>query len=246
MYDHFLLITPFHKIGHRIAWHKLLNEQDDFDYVEKVLNQVEKKVGDLNVSSHIITTESMDVESIKEKDLFFKDIVFIEDEKHFIDSYKSEIILTASDVATFIISHYDDITHLKLQKLLYLCYEDFLLKTGAPLFEDKIYAFPYGPVIKSVYDKYSNKGREKIDFKEDNTVYFSKIDVKVTPSFSKIIFSEAGTGAMKSILETLKNYINYSAYELVDITHKKGSPWSRVYKKGFNREITPQIIEQSF
>lgn len=245
MYDHFLIIVPFHKVGHRIAWHKLLLEEADYDYVNQVLSEIEEVVGELNLSSHIVSTNSKDVYSIKEKDAFFEDIAFFENEEEFIDSYKSEMSLNASDVATFILSIGNDITHLKLQKLLYLCYEDFLIKHKKPLFKDEILAFPYGPVIKNVYDTYSNHGKSKINFQEDDSVYFSKLDFKATPSFSKILFSEMGIDAMKSIITTLKKYINKSAFELVDITHEKGTPWSKVYKdKVYPREITVDIIKE--
>lgn len=246
MYDHFLLITTSHKSEHRMAWHKILVEREDYDYVEYVLKKVEKKVGDLNFSSHIITTSNEDVTSIQKKDQFFKDVVFFEEEDYFIDIYKKELTLNANDVATFIISQSDDITHLKLQKLLYLCYEDFLKNTGVPLFEDKIYAFPYGPVVKNVFNKYSHKGKDKIEFKEDNSVTFPKMSTKVTPSFSRILFSETGIGALNSIQKTLEKYVEKSAFDLVDITHRPGSAWDRVYEKDvYSKEITPEIIEQS-
>ncbi|PTJ64917.1 MULTISPECIES: Panacea domain-containing protein [Staphylococcus] len=245
MYDHFLIIVPFHKAGHRIAWHKLLLEGKDYDYVDNVLSELESKVGELNLSSHIVSTETKDVQSIKEKDKFFSDIAFIENEEEFLFYYKSEVTLNASDVATFILSYGNDITHLKLQKLLYLCYEDFFIKYKKTLFDDKILAFPYGPVIKNVYDEYSEHGKNTIKFKEDDSVFFSKLDFKGTPSFSKILFSENGIIAMESILSTLKKHISKTAFDLVNITHKKGTPWSKVFQeKTFPKEITVNVIEE--
>ncbi|MEB7755342.1 DUF4065 domain-containing protein [Staphylococcus xylosus] len=245
MYDHFLIIVPFHKLGHRIAWHKLLISEEDYAYVNDVLNEIEKVVGELNLSSHIISTNSIDVKSIKEKDAFFEDVAFFEKEKEFIDLYRSEVSLNASDVATFILSISNDITHLKLQKLLYLCYEEFFVQYKKELFKDEILAFPYGPVIKSVYDIYCDYGKNKIEFKEDDSVYFSKLGVKTTPSFSKILFSEMGIDAMNSIVSTLKKYINKSAFELVDITHEENSPWSKVYEeKVYPKKITKDVIKE--
>ena len=48
---------------------------------------------------------------------------------------------------------YEGLTHLKIQKLLYYADGINLAITGKPLFEDKIYAWPHGPVIKNVYEK---------------------------------------------------------------------------------------------
>lgn len=245
MYDHFLLIVPFHKSGHRIAWHKLLIEEEDYNYVDNVLSEIEKNVGELNMSSHIVSTESKDVQSISEKDMFFSDIAIFEKEEEFLFHYKSEVSLDATDVATFILSFGKNITHLKLQKLLYLCYEDFYIKYKKTLFKDRILAFPYGPVIKNVYDEYSEHGKNTIEFKEDDSVFFSKLDFKGTPSFSKILFSENGIIAMESILSTLKKQNDKTAFDLVEITHKKGTPWSRVYtKKTYPKEITVNIMEE--
>lgn len=55
-------------------------------------------------------------------------------------------------------------THLELEKLGYMCYADYLCRTGKKLFKDTVYAFKYGPVVESVYEKY--KGTKEI---EDNT-----------------------------------------------------------------------------
>ena len=47
------------------------------------------------------------------------------------------------DVANFFLNK-DSLTPKKLQKLVYLCFADYLCDTGKELFTDKIYAFKYG------------------------------------------------------------------------------------------------------
>lgn len=42
-----------------------------------------------------------------------------------------------------------------------MCYADYLCATHKRLFEDKIYAFKYGPVVESVYEAY--KGMKDIE-----------------------------------------------------------------------------------
>ena len=55
------------------------------------------------------------------------------------------------------------ITHLKLQKILYYAQADYLVENkGIPLFEEPIEAWQYGPVVRSVYDKYKQFGRNPI------------------------------------------------------------------------------------
>ncbi|PKE22794.1 MULTISPECIES: Panacea domain-containing protein [Staphylococcaceae] len=246
MYKHFLIITPYHKSGHRIAWHKILSSKDDFSKANSVLERLMKKTGDLNVATHIITTDSKHPDSIVKKDKFFEDVAFYTDEESFIEQYKEELELTANDIAKFILSRYNTITHLKLQKLIYLCYEDFMRKTGVPLFKDEIYAFPLGPVIMNVYNKYTGGQKEYIELEEDDSVFLGSIMTNTRPSFSKILFSEVGIAALESITETLAENIRVPAYDLVEKTHQKGSPWRKIYKKGVPAKIIPvEVIRES-
>lgn len=50
------------------------------------------------------------------------------------------------------------ITHLQLQKVLYYIQGYHLQRFGVPLFDDKIEAWQYGPVVSSVYRKYFVQG----------------------------------------------------------------------------------------
>ena len=62
------------------------------------------------------------------------------------------------DVADFFVqlanqSEDDQITNLKLNKLLYYAQGAFLARTGHPLFHNTMEAWPLGPVIPDVYHK---------------------------------------------------------------------------------------------
>lgn len=64
-----------------------------------------------------------------------------------------------TDIATWFVNRVDrdsgdDITHLKLQKLLYYAQSWYLANYGKPLFEEEILAWTHGPVILSVWHKY--------------------------------------------------------------------------------------------
>ncbi len=84
------------------------------------------------------------------KGFFFKDVIITSDEETFIELVSQDQELTAYDVAKFILSIIPS-THLKLQKLLYFAYAEFLLRTGERLFKEPILAFKYGPVVESVF-----------------------------------------------------------------------------------------------
>ncbi|MGZ7257928.1 Panacea domain-containing protein, partial [Streptococcus pyogenes] len=51
----------------------------------------------------------------------------------------------------------------KLQKMIYLVYADYLLKTKKALFDEQIIAMQYGPLIPEVYDAYKVHGRDEIE-----------------------------------------------------------------------------------
>lgn len=64
-------------------------------------------------------------------------------------------VTNALDVAKFLVAQFqgaeDPITNLKLQKLLYYSQGWYLALNGNPLFEERIEAWPHGPVVRPVY-----------------------------------------------------------------------------------------------
>jgi len=65
----------------------------------------------------------------------------------------NNIIIRERDTST-------TLSHLKLQKLLYMLYACFLAKFNASLFSARFVAWPYGPVLTDIYDilkKYGSK-----------------------------------------------------------------------------------------
>ena len=107
------------------------------------------------------------------------------------------------------------------------------------LFEDKIYAFKYGPVIKSVYEEY--KGMKDI---EEGLAIDEHLDedYEKMPTRSRILFAEDGIAKIAHIDATLEKYSCFSAVELVNITHVVGGPWDSVEKDSPFTEIPDSII----
>ena len=67
--------------------------------------------------------------------------------------------LSALDISLYFIQlaskiDENDLTNLKLQKLLYLAQGRYMAKTGKQLFSDQIEAWSLGPVVRTVYDTY--------------------------------------------------------------------------------------------
>lgn len=126
----------------------------------------------------------------------------------------------------------------ELEKLVYMCFAEQLCNFGKELYEDKIYAYRYGPVTKSVYDKYHIYGYTVLGSRNINSN-----DIYELPAKSRILFARDGAEKIKSIEDTLNKYGGYTAGELVGITHKKDTPWE-ITGKGLlrNKEINNEII----
>lgn len=97
------------------------------------------------------------------------------------------------------------ITPLKLQKLLYYAQGFSYLWDGEKLFVDEMEAWQYGPVIRSVYDEFKKYGQSKLPASEGKNF-------------------EIKEESKETIEAVWKGFKDYSASELVDMTHAE-DPW---------------------
>ena len=110
------------------------------------------------------------------------------------------------------------ISPMKLQKLIYFVYKDYIQKTQCPLFEEKFLTWQYGPVVKSVYDYFKSFGRNPINrFSRD-----AKGDVFW-------VDDSKPNDVIKSIDKIWGLYKNYSGIELSEITHSPNTAWYNAY-----------------
>ena len=68
--------------------------------------------------------------------------------------------MTATTAATYLLyimgEVFDDLTNMKLNKLLYFAQGYYLKKYGRPLFDNAIEAWEHGPVVPEVYSAYKS------------------------------------------------------------------------------------------
>ncbi len=127
----------------------------------------------------------------------------------------------AKQVASFFIekssqlNENNDLTNLKLQKMLYFAQVEHLKKFKAPLFDDPIEAWQYGPVVREIYEWLKGCGAYQI----------SKFDVETSTD-------ELDSNTVEFLEYIWKKYRRYSAFGLVDKTHEDGSAWSKTYDNG--------------
>jgi uncharacterized phage-associated protein len=106
---------------------------------------------------------------------------------------------------------------MKLQKLIYFTYRDYLKGSGNKLFSERISAWRYGPVVESVYNHFKPFEAQSI-----NKFYRNGIGDVLKLSESSEIFGSV----IKSVWE---KYRGFSGIELSKITHRKGTAWHKAW-----------------
>jgi Uncharacterized phage-associated protein len=138
----------------------------------------------------------------------------------------------AINIADFVVNFCNDIqrpiSNLKLQKILYYIQGNALKCTGEPIIDDDFYAWQHGPVIPSVYRKFSKYAASSI--KRQNNESIEKID-----------------GASEDLIKaTILDYIDYGAWELVYKTHEE-DPWKYIVQVyGYNSIIPLDSLKNYF
>ena len=126
---------------------------------------------------------------------------------------------SAVDVAKFIITYCNlnslSISNLKLQKILYYVQHEILIRdnpVSPEAFVDDFQAWKYGPVVPSVYNRFSMYGGSNIDEIHD-VILDENLDTEL-------------------IKEVVKSKVNLNPWKLVDDTHEPGKAWDKVYRNG--------------
>jgi uncharacterized phage-associated protein len=142
--------------------------------------------------------------------------------------------ITADQAAGFLIALSQDagdpVTNLKLQKLLYYAQGWYLALYNDKLFEDRIEAWPHGPVVPRVYGRYKAFRWEPITAEVD------------APKLSEQVTSHLN--------ELMEVHGAYSAYQLERSTHRE-RPW--LVTRGnlppdepSNAVIDPELMREYF
>ena len=137
--------------------------------------------------------------------------------------------ITAANYMLYIMSDvFDDLTNMKINKLLYFAQGHYLKKYGTPLFVDRIEAWEHGPVVPEVYFAYKGYGDQPIKSYDENMI------ADVTPEAEEVMYGVA------------REYGRYTASALRNMTHIVGSPWSQVYRVGHIRSEIPMSMIQGY
>lgn len=103
---------------------------------------------------------------------------------------------------------------------------------------DKVEAWRYGPVIPSVYHSFKQYRKLPI---EEETVIMEWDAIKNEPTFETPSLTKEDEMAIVRMV--WQRYSSFSDSELVELTHKVGSPWEICFEEGKNIEIPDQLTE---
>lgn len=125
------------------------------------------------------------------------------------------------------IENNNKLTHMQVQKLVYIANGYSLAVLDEQLFDDKITAWKYGPVIRNVYDALRKNGGNLIT----TTPTAKSIDNDLFTTIIQIVFNKYG---------------GVSAWKLSALTHQTGTPWHDTWNSLPFGVITPDAIREYY
>ncbi len=153
------------------------------------------------------------------------------------------------DISRYIINYSNEkdygISNLKLQKILYFVQAYFLTNNpnGRPCFREKIEAWDFGPVVPKAYREYKQYGSANIPVMSSFVDFY---DDDIWNSERKWFDSNIISAEHKEMINAVVDkFANYSATDLVTLTHKQ-APWNDAYVPHMNNEITVDAIRGYF
>jgi uncharacterized phage-associated protein len=118
------------------------------------------------------------------------------------------------------LSDVEDLSPMKLQKLIYYCHAWCLALIGEPLLKDEVQAWPYGPVVPDIYYEYKNFGDQPVAaFAKELAIENGELKL-IEP-----IISDDDHQTLALVGEVLSRYGHLSPIQLSNMTHQAGEPW---------------------
>ena len=131
--------------------------------------------------------------------------------------------ITGIDLSNYIVGYAlgkgKPVSNLQLQKILYFVNGEFYRKYKRFLLDEDFYAYPLGPVNLEAYHLFKSYGASKIGL-------YDEVNLKLKPD------------EQETVDEVTDKYIQYSAYDLVELSHMVGKAWDKTRnEKGFYKKI---------
>ncbi len=151
-------------------------------------------------------------------------------------------------------SHGETLTPMKLQKLVFFAHGWHLAIKDAPLIDEQVEAWSYGPVIRSLYREFREYGDRNITEKGSVFKTHVKPDGRRSLKILRPTIDDNPESAMftKQILDRVREvYGKYTAIQLSNMTHELGTPWRLIQdlyegKPPKGTDIPSDIIKNYF
>lgn len=103
---------------------------------------------------------------------------------------------------------------------------------------DVVEAWKNGPVIPSVYHSFK--------YNKNNPITEKSVFVEMVNGNIKTTTPNLENEEIKAVANMVwKRYENWSDFQLVELLHRKGTPWFLCYEEGVNNEI-PDLYTKAF
>jgi uncharacterized phage-associated protein len=154
-------------------------------------------------------------------------------------------------VANWFVGNLEEVTPLKLQKLIYFSHGWNLALRNAPLIDELVEAWEYGPVIPRVYHEFKEYGNRailtlgtEVDLLPEPNLPIGQRAIFITPQIPD------GDGETLKLMHKIADvYGNYTPGQLSTMTHQQDTPWFAIRRENPNRknvDIPDDLIKEYF
>lgn len=136
----------------------------------------------------------------------------------------------------------EEISPMKLQKLVYYAHGWHLGILGEPLIDEQIEAWQYGPVIRSLYHEFKEFGNQPIN---------RLATIRTPTGASAPRLPESAVDVRAILDEVYDSYGVYTPFQLSMMTHAPGTPWNQTFERyqgtlPRGTDIPQNLIEEHF
>ena len=132
-----------------------------------------------------------------------------------------------------------DLSPMKLLKLVYLAHGWYLALEQRALIDEPIVAWQFGPVVESLYHEFKHYGNDKVT---------DLVDIENNEAVTALGNDKVALAILDRVWEI---YGSYTAIQLSKLTHEKGSPWDIAWhaedgKNNRNHCIQNYLIQEYY
>jgi uncharacterized phage-associated protein len=137
------------------------------------------------------------------------------------------------------------LTHMQLQKLVYIANGWNLAINGEALTYDEPKAWDFGPVYSELWNALRQYGRSPVARLIRNREYIPGAFDDEPDADATRELSDAERAVIKRVY---RDYGKFPAFQLSALTHREGTPWTQIYKNGEGKfdEIPNGLIREHF